>query len=150
MATPATSNDQAIAQKAYAHPESLVSTDWLAAHLDDPAIRIIESDEDVLLFDTGHIPGAQKVDWHEDLNDAVMRDYISPELFEKLLLLICWGTGNANGSLKASMPPIDDSDSPSSPFVVPPAGGTVLLLSISPPTVLPASAAMSNPSSPLP
>ncbi|MEO5904525.1 MAG: sulfurtransferase [Gemmatimonadaceae bacterium] len=85
MATPATSNDQSIAQKAYAHPESLVSTDWLASHLDDPAIRIIESDEDVLLFDTGHIPGAQKVDWHEDLNDSVMRDYISPELFGNLL-----------------------------------------------------------------
>lgn len=85
MATTPTSNDQSIATKGYAHPDSLVSTDWLAAHLDDPTIRIIESDEDVLLYDTGHIPGAQKVDWHEDLNDTVMRDYISPELFGKLL-----------------------------------------------------------------
>ena len=85
MAITATSDDQSIAQKGYAHPDSLVSTDWLAAHLDDPAIRIIESDEDVLLYDTGHIRGAQKVDWHEDLNDAVMRDYISKEQFETLL-----------------------------------------------------------------
>ena len=85
MAITATSNDQSIAQKGYAHPDSLVSTDWLAAHLDDPAIRIIESDEDVLLYDTGHIRGAQKVDWHEDLNDAVMRDYISKKQFETLL-----------------------------------------------------------------
>src|SRR3954471_23640303 len=74
-----------IDQKGYAHPESLVSTEWLAAHLDDPSIRIIESDEDVLLYDTGHIPGAQKVDWHTDLNDPVMRDYISRDQFQELL-----------------------------------------------------------------
>ena len=85
MATANTAEDQSIAAKGYAHPEALVSTSWLAAHLDDPTIRILESDEDVLLYDTGHIPGAQKVDWHEDLNDAVQRDYISQELFESLL-----------------------------------------------------------------
>ncbi|HWJ22115.1 MAG TPA: sulfurtransferase, partial [Gemmatimonadaceae bacterium] len=63
----------------------LVSTEWLAAHLDDPALRIVESDEDVLLYDMGHIPGAQKIDWHADLNDAVVRDYVSREQFEELL-----------------------------------------------------------------
>ncbi len=77
--------DATISAKGYAHPETLVSTDWLAAHLDDANLRLIESDEDVLLYDTGHIPGAQKVDWHNDLNDALMRDYISREQFEKLL-----------------------------------------------------------------
>ena len=77
--------DPAIAAKGYAHPESLVTTAWLADHLDDPTIRIIESDEDVLLYDTGHIPGAFKIDWHADLNDALMRDYISREQFQSLL-----------------------------------------------------------------
>jgi thiosulfate/3-mercaptopyruvate sulfurtransferase len=88
--TPAVSHsastvDPDIKAKGYVHPEVLVTTSWLAEHLDDPAIRVIESDEDVLLYDTGHIPGAQKLDWHEDLNDPVMRDYISSEQFEKLL-----------------------------------------------------------------
>jgi thiosulfate/3-mercaptopyruvate sulfurtransferase len=84
-ATDISSVDTSIAQKGYAHPETLVSTEWLASHLDDPKIRILESDEDVLLYDTGHIRGAQKIDWHEDLNDSVQRDYISTEQFEKLL-----------------------------------------------------------------
>ncbi len=78
-------SDPAIAEKGYAKPEVLVSTAWLANHLDDPKIRVIESDEDVLLYETGHIPGAQKVDWHQDLNDPVQRDYVSAEQFEKLL-----------------------------------------------------------------
>ena len=77
--------DPAIAAKAYAHPDALVSTEWLAAHLNDQNIRIAESDEDVLLYDTGHIPGAVKLDWHADLNDALVRDYISREQFEELL-----------------------------------------------------------------
>ena len=68
----------------YAHPESLVSTDWLAEHLTDPNVRIIESNEDVLLYDTGHIPGAVHVDWRRDLNDQTVRDYIDPEGFAKL------------------------------------------------------------------
>src|SRR3954467_15788244 len=75
----------AIDQKGYAHPEMLVSTEGLAAHLNDPAIRIIESDEDVLLYDMGHIPNAQKIDWHADLNDPAVRDYVSPEHFQELL-----------------------------------------------------------------
>src|SRR5918992_4641014 len=84
-AEPGMSLDAETTRKGYARPEVLVTTEWLAAHLDDPSIRILESDEDVLLFDTGHIPNAQKVDWHADLNDPVVRDYISSEKFEALL-----------------------------------------------------------------
>jgi thiosulfate/3-mercaptopyruvate sulfurtransferase len=72
----------------YAHPERLVSTDWLAARLasGDPGdVVVVESDEDVLLYDTGHIPGAVKVDWHTDLNDPVVRDYVGPERFAEIL-----------------------------------------------------------------
>jgi thiosulfate/3-mercaptopyruvate sulfurtransferase len=69
----------------YAKPDFLVSTQWLAEHLKDPNVRIIESDEDVLLFESGHIPNAQKVDWHLDLNDQVQRDYVSREAFQSLL-----------------------------------------------------------------
>ena len=65
-----------IAARGYAHPEVLVSTQWVADQLDDPAVRIVESDEDVLLYQTGHIPGAVKVDWVSDLNDPLIRDYI--------------------------------------------------------------------------
>ena len=50
----------------YAYPEILVETDWVALHLSDPKVRVIESDEDVLLYDIGHVPGAVKVDWHTD------------------------------------------------------------------------------------
>jgi thiosulfate/3-mercaptopyruvate sulfurtransferase len=78
-------SDTAIESKGYAHPDVLVSTDWLAQNLKRPDLRILESDEDVLLYSTGHIPGAQKIDWHEDLNDAVQRDYISREQFQQLL-----------------------------------------------------------------
>jgi len=75
----------------YAHPERLVSTDWLAKQLaaGDPDgnldLVVIESDEDVLLYDTGHIPGAVKVDWHLDLNDPVRRDYVNGERFAQVL-----------------------------------------------------------------
>ncbi|MFF2270723.1 sulfurtransferase [Agromyces sp. NPDC058136] len=69
----------------YAHPERLVSTSWLAEHLDDPGLVVVESDEDVLLYETGHIPGAVKIDWHLDLNDPVVRDYVSEERFAALL-----------------------------------------------------------------
>jgi thiosulfate/3-mercaptopyruvate sulfurtransferase len=68
----------------YAQPEYLVSTDWVAQHLDDPQIRIVESDEDTLLYETGHIPGAVKVDWFTVLQDQVRRDFLSREAFEQL------------------------------------------------------------------
>ncbi|WP_394552271.1 sulfurtransferase [Agromyces sp. MMS24-JH15] len=69
----------------YAHPERLVSTEWLAARLDAPGVVVVESDEDVLLYETGHIPGAVKIDWHLDLNDPVVRDYLDGEHFAALL-----------------------------------------------------------------
>lgn len=69
----------------YAHPESLVDTAWLADHLNDPSIRIVESNEDVLLYDTGHIANAAHIDWRADLNDPVQRDYISKEAFAELV-----------------------------------------------------------------
>ena len=78
-------NDSEIARKGYARPEMLVTTEWLASRLGDDALRVLESDEDVLLYDVGHIPGAQKIDWHQDLNDPVQRDYVSREQFEALL-----------------------------------------------------------------
>lgn len=69
----------------YVHPEVLVSTDWVAEHLDDTDnIRIVESNEDVLLYDTGHIPNAVKIDWFNDLQDSVTRDYVSAEEFAEL------------------------------------------------------------------
>ncbi|MGW9181423.1 sulfurtransferase, partial [Agromyces sp. NPDC055658] len=69
----------------YAHPERLVSTAWLAEHLGEPGLVVVESDEDVLLYETGHIPGAVKIDWHTDLNDPVVRDYVDAEQFAALL-----------------------------------------------------------------
>ena len=68
----------------YAHPDALVTTSWLAQHLNDPEIRIVESNEDVLLYDTGHIPGAVHIDWRADLNDPLVRDYIGPQAFAGL------------------------------------------------------------------
>jgi thiosulfate/3-mercaptopyruvate sulfurtransferase len=69
----------------YAHSDVLVSTDWVADHLDDSNLRLIESNEDVLLYDTGHVPGAVNIDWHADLNDPLMRDYVQSEQFAQLL-----------------------------------------------------------------
>ena len=68
----------------YAHPEKLVSTAWVEEHLDDPGIRIVESNEDALLYDTGHIPGAVQMDWFTTLQDPVRRDFIDREAFEEL------------------------------------------------------------------
>ncbi|MFK4728470.1 sulfurtransferase [Agromyces mediolanus] len=69
----------------YAHPERLVSTEWLAERLGEPGLVVVESDEDVLLYETGHIPGAVKIDWHTELNDPVVRDYLDGEQFAALL-----------------------------------------------------------------
>ena len=69
---------------AYAHPERLVTTQWLEDHLGDDGVVVLECNEDVLLYHTGHIPGARKLDWHIDLNDEVARDYIDAEGFARM------------------------------------------------------------------
>jgi len=75
----------------YAHPERLVSTEWLAGQIEEgrvgtpDGIVVVESDEDVLLYDTGHLPGSVKVDWHTDLNDPLTRDYVDGERFAQVL-----------------------------------------------------------------
>lgn len=68
----------------YAHPEYLVDTAWVASHLDDPSVRLVESNEDYLLYETGHIPGAVKVDWFTTLQHPIRRDFLSKEDFEEL------------------------------------------------------------------
>jgi thiosulfate/3-mercaptopyruvate sulfurtransferase len=62
-----------------------VSTEWVASHLEDPSVRLVESNEDLLLYETGHIPGAVKVDWTNDLNDPLVRDYVDSERLQRLL-----------------------------------------------------------------
>ena len=74
-----------ITARGYAHPDVLVSTDWVAAHLDDSNVRIIESNEDTLLYSSGHIPGSVHVDWTSDLNDQVRREYVGREAFNALM-----------------------------------------------------------------
>jgi thiosulfate/3-mercaptopyruvate sulfurtransferase len=69
----------------YAHPEKLVSTEWVEQHLDDPGVRIVESNEDVLLYARKHISGAVHVDWEGDLNDPLTRDYLNRRQFEQLM-----------------------------------------------------------------
>lgn len=73
-----------IAARGYANPDVLVSTAWVAAHLNDPNVRIIESNEDPLLYPSGHIPNAVEVDWTTDLNDPVVRDYLNQAGFAEL------------------------------------------------------------------
>jgi thiosulfate/3-mercaptopyruvate sulfurtransferase len=68
----------------YAHPEVLVDTAWAADRLNDPKVRIIEADEDVLLYEVGHLPNAVKLDWHVDVQDPLRRDFVSKADFEKL------------------------------------------------------------------
>ncbi|MDO4762402.1 MAG: sulfurtransferase [Corynebacterium sp.] len=69
----------------YAHPGRLVSASWLSARLGTPGLRVVESDEDALLYDIGHIPGAVRIDWKRDLNDPLSRDFISAEEFAQLM-----------------------------------------------------------------
>jgi thiosulfate/3-mercaptopyruvate sulfurtransferase len=75
----------AIEARGYARPDVLVSTDWVTSHLSDPGVRIIESNEDPLLYPSGHIPGAVQVDWARDLNDQLRRDYLQKPGFEALM-----------------------------------------------------------------
>lgn len=70
--------------KGYVHPDMLVSTEWVAEHLGDANVRIVESNEDTLLYAQGHIPGAVHIDWAQDLNDQLVRDYVSKQAFEAL------------------------------------------------------------------
>src|SRR6516225_1873286 len=77
--------DPAVKFQEYAHPEMIVSTEWVAEHLDDPGLVVAESDEDVLLYEVGHIPGAVKLDWHTELNDPVSRDYVDGAGFARLM-----------------------------------------------------------------
>jgi len=69
----------------YVHPEVLVSTEWVAEHKGDDGIKVVESDEDVLLYEVGHIESAIKIDWQTDLQDQLIRDYIDKDKFEKLM-----------------------------------------------------------------
>ncbi|MDE2857316.1 MAG: sulfurtransferase [Chloroflexota bacterium] len=73
-----------INSRGYTNPDKLVSTDWVAANLNEAGIRIIESNEDPLLYPSGHIPGAVEVDWVKDLNDPLRRDYLDKSGFEAL------------------------------------------------------------------
>ncbi len=74
-----------IESRGYVKAEVLVSTEWVAQHRTDPNVRIIESNEDPLLYPSGHIPGAVEVDWARDLNDPVRRDYLDQEGFTALM-----------------------------------------------------------------
>ena len=69
----------------YAHPDKLVSTAWVAENLGREDVQIVESDEDVLLYDTGHVPGAVKIDWHTDLQHPLQRDYLEAASFAELM-----------------------------------------------------------------
>jgi thiosulfate/3-mercaptopyruvate sulfurtransferase len=74
-----------IKDRGYANPDVLVSTEWVDQNKDDTSIRIVESDEDVLLYELGHVPNAVKIDWHTDLQDPLVRDFIGPEGFASLM-----------------------------------------------------------------
>src|SRR6266568_2719487 len=69
----------------YAHPEKLVSTEWLAGHLEDGTLRIVDVDEDTDAYDKGHIPGSIGWNWSTDLHTEVGRDYLDREALEQLL-----------------------------------------------------------------
>src|SRR6478672_11752659 len=63
----------------------LVDADWVEAHLDDPKVVLVEVDEDTSAYDKGHIRGAVKIDWKQDLQDPVRRDFVDREGFQALL-----------------------------------------------------------------
>jgi thiosulfate/3-mercaptopyruvate sulfurtransferase len=74
-----------IESRGYVHPDVLVTTEWVARHGNDPDVRLVESDEDILLYEIGHIAGAIKLDWQSDLQDSVRRDFVDRAGFEALL-----------------------------------------------------------------
>jgi thiosulfate/3-mercaptopyruvate sulfurtransferase len=86
MASVATqANVPRIEERGYAHPDVLVSTAWVEAHRTDPKVRLIECDEDLLLYEVGHIPGAVKIDWIAELNDPLTREYVDQRRLQELL-----------------------------------------------------------------
>ena len=76
--------DPAESLQPYAHPERLVTTEWIAAHRDEPGLVVVESDEKAMAYDNGHIPGAVQVDWRTELNNQVIRDYLTGAEFAAL------------------------------------------------------------------
>ncbi len=69
----------------YAQPETVVSTDWVAGHSQDPAVRVVEVDVDTNAYKEGHVPGAIAWNWNSQLCDTVRRDILSKQQFEKLM-----------------------------------------------------------------
>ncbi len=69
----------------YAHPEALVSTDWVAARINDPKVKVVEVDVDTRAYDEGHVPGALGWAWNTQLCDTLRRDILSKEQFENLM-----------------------------------------------------------------
>jgi thiosulfate/3-mercaptopyruvate sulfurtransferase len=92
MATVDTTASGAPAGAGYTHPEVLVSTEWVVQHLNDANVRIVEADEDPLLYEVGHISNAVKLDWHTDVQDPLRRDFVNREAFEALMSR--YGIGN--------------------------------------------------------
>ena len=90
--------------KKYAQEEVLVSAQWVADHTSDPKVRIVESDEDVLLYNQGHVPGAVRIDWHNDLQDAVVRDYVGQEAFAEL----CASKGISGDTTRGMLVRVED------------------------------------------
>jgi thiosulfate/3-mercaptopyruvate sulfurtransferase len=78
----------------YAHPETLVSTDWVAQHASDPSVRVVEVDVDTKAYDEGHVPGALGWAWNSQLCDTVQRDILSKAQFEELMA----SSGISNGT----------------------------------------------------
>jgi thiosulfate/3-mercaptopyruvate sulfurtransferase len=76
--------DPAESLQQYAHPERVVTNDWMAAHYGDPGLVVVESDEKALVYDNGHIPGAVRMDWQTELNNPVVRDYLTGAEFAEL------------------------------------------------------------------
>lgn len=72
-------------QRSTTQPESLVSTEWVSEHLADANVRLVESNEDPILYRSGHITGAVEVDWTRDLNDPLQRDYLNGDAFSALM-----------------------------------------------------------------
>ena len=74
-----------INSRGYVNADALVSTDWVAEHANDDGVQIVESNEDPLLYPSGHVPGAVEIDWAADLNDPLRRDYLDRDGFASLM-----------------------------------------------------------------